>query len=216
MPILHWSPRSPYVRKVLVALHEKDLMKDIQIVRTVADPFMPPLDFLGINPLAKIPALELDEGQKPLIDSRVILEWADLTAPQMPHLFPADPQARLNALRHEALGTGLLEIGVTALIESRLRAPAQQDARVLQACQDKFQATLGLLEQEAAERAAVPFDAGHVSVGVALCYLDFRFDDLNWRQNRPQLTAWHAAFADRPSVRATAFSDEPIPSQATE
>jgi len=31
---LHWSPRSPYVRKVLIAAHEKGVADRIERVRT--------------------------------------------------------------------------------------------------------------------------------------------------------------------------------------
>ncbi|WP_138470195.1 glutathione S-transferase family protein [Poseidonocella sp. HB161398] len=210
MTILHWSPRSPYVRKVMVALHEKGLADAVTCVRTLADPMVPPGDFFAVNPLAKIPTLERD-GQPPLWDSRVILEWADQAGTTGPALFPADPEARLRVLADEALGTGMLETGVAMLIERFMRAPEAQDPRVTAACERKLAAALGYLEGHAAEMAARDFDAGQLSVGVALCYLDFRFDALGWRNGRPQLAAWHAAFAARPSVIATEFRDDPRP-----
>ena len=39
-----------------------------------------------------------------------------------------------------------------------------------------------------------PLTIGHVAIGVALGYLDFRFDELHWRDGRPRLAAWHATF----------------------
>jgi glutathione S-transferase len=42
-----------------------------------------------------------------------------------------------------------------------------------------------------------------VAIGVALGYIDFRFPDLRWRDGRPKITAWYAAFAARPSARNT-------------
>ena len=50
------------------------------------------------------------------------------------------------------------------------------------------------------------YSIGPVASGCALCYLDFRFDDRQWRRDHPQLARWHATFAGRASVRAT----EPI------
>ncbi len=46
-------------------------------------------------------------------------------------------------------------------------------------------------------------DLGTITVGCALEYLDFRFRDRPWRSERPQLTAWHAQFALRPSMAST-------------
>jgi len=55
------------------------------------------------------------------------------------------------------------------------------------------------LEQEADSLARTTFDVGHLAIGVALAYLDFRFDSLKWREDHPKLAAWHATFDARPS-----------------
>lgn len=210
MDTLHWSPRSPYVRKVMVALHEKGLSDKVETVRTLADPMYPPKGFYATNPLAKIPTLER-EGKPPIWDSRVVMEWADLTSDTGPRLFPGEPETRLQAMTDEALGTGMIEVGVTLLIERHMRDEPRQDSRVFDACLAKFAATLDYLEGHVPELDARAFDAGHLSVGVALCYVDFRFADLEWRATRPALAAWHAAFQERPSVKATEFRDDPRP-----
>ncbi|SEO16152.1 Glutathione S-transferase, N-terminal domain [Gemmobacter aquatilis] len=80
MPLLHWSPRSPYVRKVMVALHEKGLAGQVETVRTHADPLIPHPGLMALNPLSKIPTLELEDGSV-LFDSHVICRWADRAGP---------------------------------------------------------------------------------------------------------------------------------------
>ena len=62
---------------------------------------------------------------------------------------------------------------------------------------------MALLEQEAAALGHTPFGIGHIAIGCSLSYLDFRFADLGWRSGHPQIAAWHAAFAERPSAKAT-------------
>lgn len=49
---------------------------------------------------------------------------------------------------------------------------------------------------------AALFGIGHIAIGCALSYLDFRFAPLGWRTGRPRLTTWHAAMEARPSMRA--------------
>lgn len=213
MTTLHWSPRSPYVRKVMVALHEKGLVDQVNTVRTLADPILPPVDFFATNPFGKIPTLERD-GELPLFDSRVIMEWADIESQQGPRLFPSAPKERLAMLRHEAIGTGMLEVGVTLLIELRMRTKEQCDDRVVQSNFAKFEAVLDLLENEVETLIDRPFDGGHLSIGVALCYFDFRFQDRNWRNGRDRLAHWHGEFCKRPSVMATEFRDEVLPTDA--
>lgn len=210
MPVLHWSPRSPYVRKAMVALHEKGLADQVQTPRTAADPMVPHEGLMAVNPLSKIPTLERD-GAPAIWDSRVICEWADMTGPTGPTLFPAAPEARLLALRDEATGTGLLDIALALLIETRMRPPEQQSEKLIAANRRKMTRVLDWLEANIPAIAARPFDVGHLGIGVALCYLNFRFAAEDWPATRPRLAAWHAGFCARPSVLATEFRDDPRP-----
>ena len=59
---LHWSPRSPQVRKVMIVAHELGLVDRITRVRSVVDPRTPNLVLMEENPLSKIPTLVLDGG----------------------------------------------------------------------------------------------------------------------------------------------------------
>src|SRR5918911_4567025 len=77
---LHWSPRSPFVRKVMVAAHELGLADRIERVRTVVRmTARPNPDLLPDNPLGKIPTLVLADGTA-LFDSVVICEYLDALA----------------------------------------------------------------------------------------------------------------------------------------
>lgn len=206
MALLHWSPRSPYVRKVMVALHEKGLAEQVRTVRTHADPMIPHDGLMQVNPLSKIPTLELPEGEV-LYDSHVICAWADRTGKTGPTLFPGD----LVAQRDEALGTGLLDVALPWLVEARMRPEAQRSEEMIAVYRKKMNHVADWLEGYAPTLMARDFDIGHLTIGVALSYLDFRFDAENWRQNRPALAQFHAGFSERPSVRDTAFRDDPRP-----
>jgi hypothetical protein len=65
-----------------------------------------------------------------------------------------------------------------------------------------------VLDQEGDELAKGLPTIGHVAIGAALGYLDFRFDELHWRDGHPRLTAWHATFKQRPSVLANPVIDD--------
>ena len=69
-------------------------------------------------------------------------------------------------------------------------------------------AVLNSLEREAPALVAAPFGIGHIAIGCALSYLDFRYADEDWRKDHPRLANWHATFAARPSVRATEPVDD--------
>lgn len=206
MTLLHWSPRSPYVRKVMVALHEKGLADLVETVRTHADPMIPHDGLMQVNPLSKIPTLELDDGRT-LYDSHVICLWADRTGKTGPTLFPED----LVAQRDEALGTGLLDVALPWLVEARMRPEAQRSEEMLGVYRKKMNKVADWLEGYAPTLSARAFDIGHLTIGVALSYLDFRFEVEGWRKNRPALADFHAQFSERPSVKLTAFRDDPRP-----
>ncbi len=208
--VLHWSPRSPYVRKVMVALHECGLAHAVQLVRTHADPMIPHKGLMQVNPLSKIPTLELEDGRV-LFDSHVICRWIDGQGTAGPRLFPAGASA-LDAERDEALGGGLLDVALSWLVEARLRPLEQRSAALIETYRTKLHSVADWLERHVPVLHGRPFDIGHLTIGVALCYLDFRFEAEDWRKNRPRLAGWHRDFCMRPSVRATAFHDDARPS----
>jgi glutathione S-transferase len=203
---LHWSPRSPFVRKVMIVAHERGLASRITCIRTVAATAKPHAELMRDNPLSKIPTLVLDDGTV-LYDSPVICEYFDSLGDleDAPKLFPADAKARLTALRRQALGDGFLDL-LVLLRDERMRAQPS-DARLVSAAVRK-RAVLDSLEEEAMPFAAAPFGIGHVAIGCALSYLDFRYADENWREGHARLAGWHATFATRPSVRATEPVDD--------
>jgi glutathione S-transferase len=199
---LHWSPRSPFVRKVMIAAHETGVIARLDCVRTVAATTKPHPGLMADNPLSKIPTLVRDDGA-PLYDSVVICEYFD-SLHDGPKLFPAEPSAHWTALRRHALGNGLIELLLLWRGERMRENPAQV---YLDAFAVKFEAAINALEAEASAIAAMPFGIDHIAIGCALSYADFRFAELDWRRDRARLADWHAAFSRRPSVRATQFAE---------
>jgi len=203
MMTLHWSPRSPYVRKVMIAVHEMGLTDRIQTVRTIVGGTTPHAELMKINPLGKIPTLELEDGTV-IYDSPVIIEYLD-TLHTGPKLFPSAWPVRLTALRRHALGQGMLDSALPLLAEG-FRPPERQSEPHKDLWRAKLRASVATLENE--PLATSGFTVGHLAIGVALSYLDFRFSDLAWREGHPKLAAWHETFNARPSVQANAPVDD--------
>ncbi len=199
---LHWSPRSPYVRKVMIVAHELGLAERIATVRTVVGGTEPQRTLMALNPLGKIPTLETAEGDV-LYDSAVICEYLNGLAGG--RLFPSD--GRMVTLRRLALGDGMLDIAVALIGESR-RPVERQSPPHIALWRAKLAACVDALEAEAEALQSARFDIGHVAIGVALGYLDFRFADLAWREGRSRLAAWQADFDAREAVRANPFVDD--------
>ena len=200
---LHWSPRSPFVRKVMIVAHERGIADRVLCVRTIAEMTTPHAELMKDNPLSKIPTLVLDNGMV-LYDSAVICEYLDALAGD-PKLFPQHGRARILALHRQALGDGFLDLLVLARNERMRAQPSQAH---LASAATRTAATLDHLEREAEALAASPFSIGHIAIGCALSYLDFRFTEQDWRRGRPRLANWHASFVERPSVQATSPVDD--------
>ena len=85
---LYGALASPYVARVVMSARHKGL--DLELAFPPGGGLKSP-EFLAINPLGKIPAL--DDGGRVLVESAVILEYLEERYPQKP-LLPADPHER--------------------------------------------------------------------------------------------------------------------------
>jgi glutathione S-transferase len=202
---LHWSPRSPYVRKVMIAAHEMGLEGRLECVRTVVGGVKPHLELMTLNPLGKIPTLELEDGGV-VYDSFVVIAYLD-TLHEGVKLIPAGGAAWLTALRRHALGNGMLDVAL-AVVGERFRPTERQSEPHLALWHLKLSTCVEALEQEADALVGEVFDLGHLAIGVALAYLDFRFDEMRWREGHPKLARWHTTFNARPSVVANPPVDD--------
>ena len=202
---LHWSPRSPFVRKVTIVLEELGLTDQVERIRSVAVFAAPPNpDILKDNPLGKIPALIIDDGRK-LFDSRVICEHLIAQAGR-DDLLPTDPDARIRHLRWQALGDGLTDI--LLLWRTERGRGERADPVILSAFETKTRAALALLEAESVDLAQTEFGLGQISVVCTLGQLDFRYADCGWKTALPGLAAWYGEITQRRSVAATAIVDD--------
>jgi glutathione S-transferase len=201
---LHWSPRSPFVRKVMVFAHETGLADRIELLNSQVAMTQPNRELMRDNPLSKIPTLLTDAGE-PLYDSTVICEYLDSLHGGR-KLFPAEGEARWRALRWHALGDNLLDLLVLWRNE-RLRPPPQRSQELLDAFRIKLEAVLDDLERKVAALAAGPFGIGQIAIGCGLGYVEFRFAETAWRRGRPAIHAWYEQFAERPSAKITLPSE---------
>lgn len=196
---LYGSAASPYTRKVRVLLGEAGQTESVVFVPAAGTLFDPGTMPIGHNPLGRVPTLERDDGPA-IHDSRVICRYLDDLYGA--RLYPAPP-ALWSVLTLEATAEGVLDTAVAMVYERRLRDPAQVSEALLDAWWARITRTLSAIEGRWMAHLAGRLDMGQVAVGVALSYLDFRHGTREWREDHPALAAWHAGFADRPSMRAT-------------
>ena len=195
---LLYSPTSPYVRKVRVVMREKGLLDQITEVKAI--PFDSPPELMAANPLGKVPALVLQNGSV-LFDSPVICAYLD-SLKASPQLVPPG-DAQWPARRAQALADGLLDVAVAGVMEMR-RPNNEQSPTALEHWQDQIRSAVAHMHKELALQSA-ELTLGHIAIAVSLAYLDFRYQDLNWRGFADEtLINWFAEFERRQSMRETA------------
>ena len=197
---LHYSPTSPFVRKVAVAAQEKGLSDRIELVPT--NPHAGG-ELKVNNPLEKVPCLVADDGTA-LYDSFVICSHLDGLGAGA-KLVPDKAEARMDVLRRHALADGIMEAAVLCVMEARrpedkrwADATARQRAKIERAI-DALEGETGAMGNDV--------NLSTIAVGCALGYVDFRLSDLDWRKGHPKLAAWYEAFARRPSMMGSAPKD---------
>ncbi len=199
MKLFH-SHSSPFVRKVTVLLHEAGQAGAVEMETVAGSPLAPGSFPVALNPLGKIPALLTDDGQA-LYDSRVICRYLDDLF--QTRLYPP-AQDLWQTLTLEALADGILDASVLMRYEVVARPTEHQDAAWLEAQWSKVARALDSLEATGAAQLEGPLNIGHIGVGCALGYLDYRHSNRNWAEGRPKLAGWWRRLSARPSFAMTA------------
>jgi glutathione S-transferase len=193
------SKASPYVRKVRVILAERGIAHDF----APENPWAADTPVARVNPLVKVPTLELDGGEC-IYDSAVIADYLDALSGGA--LVPQEARARARVKCLEALGDGIADAGILARLE-RQRDAARQDAAWIERQISKVNAgidavarALGGREHLGGER----LDLADIACGCALLWAEFRMPELGWRTRHENLARWAASLEARPSFAATA------------
>ena len=195
---LHASISSPFVRKVRMVMALRGLDREIALLPT--DTNDPDGRLQGVNPLGKIPVLELDDGTT-LFDSRVIAEYVDSIGTAGEPVFPVGAD-RWPALKLGALGDGICDAAVLCVYEGRYRPEEMQYAPWVDRQRQRITCALDTLES--APPTGDPLTIGDIAVATALGYLDFRLEGA-WRADHPKMVTWLDRFAVAvPAFAATA------------
>jgi len=196
------SSSSPYVRKVRVVMAEKKL----DYVFVPEDVWSAQTTIAESNPLGKVPCLVM-EGGEALFDSRVIVEYLDTLSP-VGKLLPPVGRDRAEIKTWEALADGLLDAAILARLEATWdgRTDEQRSQAWIDRQLGKIHASVKSMSQGLGDKAfcaGIYLSLADIAVGVALSYLDFRFPQIDWRTDHPNLVRLHDKLMLRPSFADT-------------
>ena len=196
---LAYSPTSPYVRKVMVLLHENGQLEDVALQDQSGTPLAPADALLPKNPLGKVPALERPDGPT-LYDSRVICAYLDDRAGGKLY---GSGQRRWDTLTLEATADGILDAALLMVYENRLRPENMRMDAWVDGQWGKIERACAALNTRWMSHLSGPLDMGQIAVGCALAYVDFRLGSRGWRKGNDSLAAWFEKFDSRESMQAT-------------
>jgi glutathione S-transferase len=194
------SLTSPYVRKVRIIFLEKKVEVDLEIENVWAAD----TKIAIANPLGKVPCLISDDGEA-IYDSRVIAEYADALSP-VSKLIPADNRERATVKTWEALADGVLDASILTRLELTWRPADQQSSAWIDRQLGKIQNSLRQMSEKLGGNVwchGNQMTLADVTVGCALGYLLFRFPDIKWQVQYPNLDRLYQKLLQRPSFIET-------------
>jgi glutathione S-transferase len=194
---------SPYVRRVAVTMN----VYGIAFERRVLSVFTDFEAMLSINPLGKVPVLELDDGER-LFDSRAILDYLDGLVPSERRMVPMSEPHRRRVLRIEAVALGLTEKLYERAFEFARRDPEKRDPAVVHRAERQIWSALGWLEalHPSPWLYGQSMSRADVTTAIALTYMKEKQPAL--LAQRPCLALdWHCTRCEvLPQFKAAAYS----------
>ena len=189
---------SPYARKTRAAVIELGLDDQVDVVEVpIRLPQDSKPDVEAVNPLGKIPVLELNDGSL-IADSPVIVAYLDALAGG--GLIPAG-DARWRALTLEALADGCMDAGFVLRME-QLKDEERRDPAEISAYTAKIARTLDRIEQEP-HWLAGDFNVGQLALACALDWIAFRDLVSDPLVGRTRLSGWLDTVSKRISLTST-------------
>jgi glutathione S-transferase len=136
---LYASAASSFARKIRVILLEKGIEHELVLVN-----LWEPNKLHEVNPLGKVPALQLEDGRV-LVSSPLVADFIDYRYPS-PRLIPEDFEARTEVRRCEALADGSMDAVSATLYEMRFHDEAKRSEAWIDRQRKKFEAGFKALE----------------------------------------------------------------------
>lgn len=196
MVIVYGHPFAMFVWKALIALEERAVPYELRTPDTCHPEYQAILT--EHQPGAQIPVLV--DGARVVIETNIIVEYIDRTAPGGPQLLPADPLFALEARQMADVFDDYVAANIQRVVSDQLRPEEHRSPYGVQQAKDELDEAYGWLERwlSGHEWAACgAFTMADVSAAGALFYADW-VHPLAGRF--PKLEAYRARLLARPSV----------------
>ncbi len=195
------SARSPFARRVRLALDEHGIRYTEKVVDLFTDVAQTCPELIDRNPLVRVPTLVLANGTV-LIDSHFILRafYDSVKSP----LEPWGAEETADCYQWSGIATGLCEKSVEWFFETR-RPENKRDPEIVAELKDIHWRFLDCLEKRISGREFFngrSLTQTDLDLATALEYFSLRFD-AGWDARYPEARRYLAGLSARPSLQRT-------------
>jgi len=187
---LYCSTTSPFARKCRALIHLCELADRVELV--LVDPFSDNTQLRDANPLGKIPTLV--DGNLNITDSPLICEYLAEQADCSIEILGKHTPSYYPIQVCHANADGILDAAVASVFERR------RDTEPSSYWLDRWDRSI----KETIRHADITHlgtassaNIATIAFMVALGYLDFRREEIHWREYNPELAAWYAAIENQ-------------------
>jgi glutathione S-transferase len=206
--ILHFHPLSSFCQKALIALYEKDIPFDTQLV-DLMDPVRRAA-YQKLWPIGKMPVLEDAARGRTVAEASIVIEYLELHYPGRVALVPKDPEQALEVRFLDRVFDLYVNEPVGKIVTDRLRPAGQSDALGVDQARERLTAAYGIIEEKLGARtwaAGAAFTLADCAAAPALFYAE---KVQPFGAHRPNLAAYLKRLMGRPSYARALAEAEPF------
>ena len=194
---LYYLPVSTYSQKALIALHEKALPFEPEIVALFDDDSRK--KYREIYPIGKVPLLILDDGHM-IPESTIIVEYANQHSEKGPNLIPGDADNRRQVRFRDRMMDLYLNNPISALYFESRKPEAEQNQSLIDQSRESINTMFGYIDDELDDRTWMMGDDFTMADCAAAAPL-FYAQQLHPFDDKPNLLAYAHRLFERPSYQ---------------
>jgi glutathione S-transferase len=201
--VLYYSLRSPFARRVRIALQKLAVTYEPREI----DVMNPPAELNQLNPLGLVPTMVIREPGRELVpipDSNTILEYLHETYGQK--LWPAEPAQRIKVRAASTLAVGVMTNAVAWYLENQRPNPSPEWSQEYLENIDRTLYAISQVPWRGMPWKVSDFQltqAGY-DLAIALDYLNVRMRGYEWHQRFPELARFLEIHRSRQDLAPTA------------
>jgi glutathione S-transferase len=204
---LYFHPLSSFCHKVLIALYENETPFAPKVVDLMNEDARG--DFLKVWPAGKFPVLRIEDEDRTIPESSIIIEYLDQHHPGPTRFIPGDPDLARQMRFRDRFYDLHLHVPMQKTVTDKLRPTGKNDPHGVEAAKQQIATSLSLVEQDMADKTWAmgdTFSMADCAAAPPLFYIDM-FEPFG--ETHPRTAAYLQRLKQRPSYARVLREAEP-------